>query len=114
MKIDSLIIITIFAILFALFIFSLKINKNDEFFITQNNDPANDGKMEFGYLVNPNYSTNIKNKYFENTIDSKSNGQYVMNHPYRVKQNKLFGIAPVINMTAKDSDLLYNTTGVRL
>ena len=114
MKIDSLIIIALFAILFAIFIVCLKINKNSEFFITQNNDPAKDGKMIFGYLTDPNYSTNIKNKFFESTIDSKLNGQYVMNHPYRVKQNKLFGIAPVLNMTAASSDLIYTTTGVRL
>lgn len=114
MKLDSLLIITFFALLFAIFIVCLKINKNSEFFITENNDPSKDGKMSFGYLTDPNYSNNVKKKFFENTIDSKMNGQYVMNHPYRVKQNKLFGIAPVLNMTANDSYLLYLKTGVRL
>jgi hypothetical protein len=113
MKFNSLSIIFVFMILFILLIICIKINKNNELFITQNNDPANDGKMKFGYLTDKDYNKNILNMYYLND-DTRINGMNIVNHPYQKKINKIFGIAPNLNMTSKDSNDIYSSTGIRL
>lgn len=113
MEFNSVIIILFFSILFILLIICVKLNRNDELFVSLNNNPENDGKMLFDYLTNKNYGENIINKYYQND-DTKINGINVINHPYKDKLNYLFGIAPYIKMTSEQSDNIYNSSGVRL
>jgi hypothetical protein len=82
-------------------------------FISSFNDPLKDGKMKFDYLTNKKYSQNIVDKYYLND-DTRINRVRTVYHPYQVRNNPLYGLAPRLNLTIKDSDKLYNDYGVRL
>lgn len=109
-------IIVLSIIVFILLIICIKTSKNinkKDTFITQNNDPALDGKMKFTYLIDKNYGKNIIDKYYTND-DTVKGGNRVIYHPYQLKKNKLYGIANYIGITKDKSNDLYKTYGVRL
>jgi hypothetical protein len=100
--------IIVFILLIVCICTSKKINKKDDFKslnknnytleeINLKNDPANDGKMKFGYLTSKDYGKKILAKYYTNddTIYNAWYGAYgkAVYHPYQVKTGKLYGHA---------------------
>lgn len=89
-----------------------------EKFLTINNDPDNDGKMHFDYLINPNYKNNILSRYYVDD-DKKINGSRIVQHPY---QNSIWGNSQgALRKYYGDlfwnplySNYLYKTYGIRL
>ncbi len=51
-----------------------------ENFIIRNDDPDNDGKMKFSYLINPRYTEDILSKYYLND-DTRVRNIRSVNHP---------------------------------
>jgi len=99
-----------------------KINSKEKF-LTINNDQNNDGKMNFDYLVNPNYKNNILSRYYIDD-DKKINGSRIIQHPYQNSiwasniwgnskntRNKYYGD---LFWTPLYSNYLYKTYGIRL
>ena len=58
---------------------------SNETFLIRNNPDFVDGQMNFNYLVDPNYTQSILNRYYIND-DTKINGQRVVVHPNQYKR----------------------------
>ena len=89
--------------------------RNKEKFLTENIDPDKDGRMNFNYLTNPNYSRSILLRYYIND-DKKIAGTRLVQHPYQFTRSPngrdryygtLFYNKPL-------SESIYNNFGVRL
>ena len=86
-------------------------------FINRNDPDFEDGKMNFNYLVDPNYTNNILRNYYIDD-DIKINGYRVVIHPNQTVHNTggkrrnryYYGNIPDLNY----SDLVYNSYGIRL
>lgn len=51
----------------------------------ENNDPDKDGKMDFSYIYNPNYTKHILDNYYIDD-DIKVNGNRLIYHPLQFKK----------------------------
>ena len=94
-------------------------NVSNETFLIRNNPDFVDGQMNFNYLVDPNYTQSILNRYYIND-DTKINGQRVIFHPNQYKHIRWEFKPPGYsfyygNIPNKgNSDVIYQTHGVRL
>ena len=89
--------------------------KITENFIIKNNDPDNDGKMEFSYLVSPQYTDDILSRYYIND-DTRVRNIRSVNHPTQTPTIvntylKYYGNLYNNNI---ESNRIYNETGIRL
>jgi len=105
-----------FILLIIILLLILLINKDS--FISKNNVPSNDGKMNFDYLTNPNYSRDIINKYYLND-DSKLNGIRNVYHKFQQKNNNFYGNSKYLSIlpflsNSFYTDLMYKTYGIRI
>jgi len=79
-----LIIILIIIMIYNIYNIYNPIKIKDTFLdpVNPQNVIANDGKMDFKYISDPNYTKNILNKYYIND-DTKKNGVNVNQHIYK-------------------------------
>jgi hypothetical protein len=61
----------------------------NEYFIA-NSNLTNQAPMNFSYLTNPNYASNILATYYLDD-DTKINGNRILSHPYMYSNNKKYG-----------------------
>ena len=88
-----------------------------EKFIIRNDDPDNDGKMKFSYLINPQYTPDILSKYYLND-DTRVNNIRSIEHPTQSPRRaslssdiKYYGNIYYNNI---ESNRIYKETGIRL
>ncbi len=81
-----------------------------ENFIIRNDDPDNDGKMKFSYLINPRYTEDILSKYYLNDDTREYNNRSVI-HPTqtpRARESWLFFIKDTSLNKKYYGNLYYN------
>ena len=93
-----------------------------ENFIIRNNEPDNDGKMEFSYLVNPQYTDDILSRYYIND-DTRVRNIRSVKHPTQTPRGiGLLFINTGLNLKYYgnlynnniESNRIYKETGIRL
>ena len=87
--------------------------KEKEKFISEYNDPSKDGKMKFTYLTEKNYGKNILDTYYQND-DARITGVRAIYHPFQIKSESIYGVAPRVNVDRALSNQIFNDYGVRL
>ena len=116
MKVFFLLVLLLIIIILNIYLSNKKINKkvlNIDNFISINNDPAYDGKMQYKFLTNSDYTKNILNKYYVND-DTKINNKRVINHPYQNKTGLFFGNPRFALNNTFISNNIYNRYGIRV
>ena len=93
-----------------------------ENFIIRNNEPDNDGKMTFSYLVSPRYTDDILSRYYIND-DTRVRNIRSVNHPTHTPRGiGLWFINTGLNLKYYgnlynnniESNRIYKETGIRL
>jgi len=111
----TIILLILLILILSLQILNLYFKNNIDNFISINNDPLYDGKMNFNYLLDPDYSKNILKKYYLND-DAKTNNRRNVYHPYQIKKSEYYGNPKFLykNGTRIISDDIYNIYGIRV